>query len=456
MAKLESKSKIFTVQPLSTTRSQEIDTEKSIKQKLEHNSDDSKAKQFCHKGWMIQCTNESNLDEYVDWKFTDGLYGFLTLGIAVISPFSVTLLPVNNVLIYPEYWYEILFSTTSFHLFWACSSAIETSMLLGDIIKKGTLKLSIDIFLVLKTIEILAISFMHLICSDIVGYYEPIPFRYLIMAYLCGFGYLLRLWFLYAKYSGTEPKLRKRGITLVWYGFWTIIVIVQLNIITNVLGKVERDVQWLVALILPLTKEINDRIIGVAIRRAGPPENQAQSKFIGKIVINVMYSYCIAVTLANLATKATEYVLLGINFFIDMSLCYKAIRIDKKVSTAQSDTNEKQGIRNQVLTELIPLAFMGAFCIAYYGPNANILGNVGCEIWQYKKIEDFRAFIMPVAEMALIDTGSVILAGISLWWFCRINLWTEYCKTIKKYWVTLAFRGATFISLVNIMISKQK
>ena len=97
---------------------------------------------------------------------------------------------------------------------------------------------------------------------------------------------------------------------------------------------------------------------------------------------------------------------------------------------------------------------MGAFCIAYYGPNANILGNVGCAIWQYKKIEDFRAFIMPVAEMALIDTGSVIFAGITFWWFCRINLWTEYRKTIKKYWVNLAFRGATYISLVNIVVSK--
>ena len=112
---------------------------------------------------------------------------------------------------------------------------------------------------------------------------------------------------------------------------------------------------------------------------------------------------------------------------------------------------EKLVMRQKTLE--VPIAFIGAFFLAYYGPNADVLGNVWCAIWQYKKIEDFRAFIMPVAEMALIDSVSVIFAVILLWRFCQINVWKEYCKTIKKYWVYLAFRGAAFISLVSIKIS---
>ena len=96
-------------------------------------------------------------------------------------------------------------------------------------------------------------------------------------------------------------------------------------------------------------------------------------------------------------------------------LCFKAIRIDKKVSTVHSDTNEKQEIRNQVLTEVIlnevvgvvaPIAFIGAFCVAYYGPNANILGNVGCAVWQYEKIEDFPQWHVSRPSRRLASTVS--------------------------------------------------
>ena len=47
----------------------------------------------------------------------DGFCGLLALLILIVSPFSITILPVNNSLANPEYWYEIFFSTTSTHLF---------------------------------------------------------------------------------------------------------------------------------------------------------------------------------------------------------------------------------------------------------------------------------------------------------------------------------------------------
>ena len=41
--------------------------------------------------------------------------------------------------------------------------------------------------------------------------------------------------------------------------------------------------------------------------------------------------------------------------------------------------------------------------MAYFGPNKDKIGNVGCEVWHFKKIERLQESLIPVAEMALID-----------------------------------------------------
>ena len=165
----------------------------------------------------------------------------------------------------------------------------------------------------------------------------------------------------------------------------------------------------------------------------------------------------LAFALTIYATKSTEYILLGINFSINLSLCYKVIQLDRKLSCTDGDGNEKEKkealeelIMNEFVEVLVPIAFIGTYSMAYFGPNKETLGNVGCKVWRFKKIGRLQESLIPVAEMALIDTGSLILAGISLLWFCKINLWHEYCLVIRKYWVYMAFYGGFCISVVSI------
>jgi len=61
-----------------------------------------------------------------DSKLIDGFYGLLALLILIVSPFSITLLPVNNSLAYPEYWYEIIFSKTLLGLYLAIAGTLES------------------------------------------------------------------------------------------------------------------------------------------------------------------------------------------------------------------------------------------------------------------------------------------------------------------------------------------
>ena len=86
--------------------------------------------------------------------------------------------------------------------------------------------------------------------------------------------------------------------------------------------------------------------------------------------------------------------------------------------------------------------------MAYYGPNANILGNIGCTIWKFEKVGELNSLI-GVVIMAAFDSVSAIFAGGLLWMCCRINIFDEYCKTIKKYWIHVAFHGGAALSAVS-------
>ena len=282
------------------------------------------------KGLHLWTTRTQRTDCDDCWKYTGSLYGVLTLAILIIAPCSITLLPFNNVFISPESWYEIMFATISVHFFLASSNAIIAVDLFSSIIKKSRTRLAIEFFITLKVIEILATSIVHIIWSNIMGCIEPVPYRYTLILYLSIWAMMLQVWYAVPKETRADPSVQKRLKALMFYIFWATFVTMQLFAIDMAFRKVSRDFQWMVALVVPLKKEINDRIVGIVMAKTASTTNFFEAKFIGKISINVIYSFWIAIILANQATKVTEYVLLGVTFIIDMVLCYKTIRLDKK------------------------------------------------------------------------------------------------------------------------------
>ena len=105
-------------------------------------------------------------------------------------------------------------------------------------------------------------------------------------------------------------------------------------------------------------------------------------------------------------------------------------------------------VSNETIELMVPISFIGSYIIAYYGPNYDIIGSVGCSYWTFDKVEDILAFLMPVLTMAILDCGSALIAGVLLLKFCQVNIIEEYNCMIKKYWMLLAFFGANNVNTV--------
>ena len=256
MATLSEKTEIFTVEPISFV---EI---KSSVQRTDRKEKSIRILNIC-KGKKVHQNRNKEMVLFVpeidDSKFIDAFYGPLILLIIIISPFSITLLPMNNVFVQPEYWYELPISTISLTVF--TSTAIVTLKPLLDCdFNKQTIKAILDLFMVSKTAEALVIWLIHFIWSDVLGYNEPCPFRLTLSLVPCYFLWPCRLWHLIPKQMRMDPLLRKRLKWLLLYFVWISFMSIQLYVIRNVMLQISREFQWIMAFVAPLTKEINDRI----------------------------------------------------------------------------------------------------------------------------------------------------------------------------------------------------
>ena len=75
------------------------------------------------------------------------------------------------------------------------------------------------------------------------------------------------------------------------------------------------------------------------------------------------------------------------------------------------------------------LTYLICIVMAYYGPNAEILGNIKLSIWQFDRpIADIEAYISKVSILLGVDLLSLVVSGIILQMICGINV----LKTLRK------------------------
>ena len=193
-----------------------------------------------------------------------------------------------------------------------------------------------ELFMAYKITEVVIFSFMHLIWSGILGYFEPVPFNLLISGCLSAIGMIIRIWYLFPKQVRMDPTTRKRYKAYALHWFWIIFFNIQLAFFQDI--PLLWKFQWMIVLIAPLMKEINDHIHEKIHTSYASQEHHGDTKFIGTIQINIIYSFWLA-TNFHLLTVEIEYILLFINFCMNLSLCFKIVRLSGKIFKVRSDKN---------------------------------------------------------------------------------------------------------------------
>ena len=111
-----------------------------------------------------------------------------------------------------------------------------------------------------------------------------------------------------------------------------------------------------------------------------------------------------------------------------------------------SNSLAQENLEELVLTEriasVIPFTYLLTFLMAYYGPNAEILGNIKLTIWQYQGVTDIEGYIKNLCLLLVIDFSSFVTNGIVLWTMCKINVFKVLKKVQQQFWLIMAIQEA--------------
>ena len=94
--------------------------------------------------------------------------------------------------------------------------------------------------------------------------------------------------------------------------------------------------------------------------------------------------------------------------------------------------------------------------MAYFGPNAELIGNMKNSWWQYSAVKSVDRMITNISLfLFFIDSLSLIICSFLIWYCCRINLFKAYEALQKEFgWpfsvcLAIIFNGVSVSDTVN-------
>ena len=168
----------------------------------------------------------------------------------------------------------------------------------------------------------------------------------------------------------------------------------------------------------------------------------------------------LSVKVGGVATDTFLYVLLVVEHMINWFFIIRII-IEKRNIDKNCDTGKIERLKNDLiglvlgesLEIIIPAVYTICFVVAYYGPNADILGNIKNGYFHYTKIDDLRKPIENLLLLVTVDVLLLIVAFTLILKMAKINLFHVFVHLMKHYGLTFSIQIAFILEHLFCIIA---
>ena len=393
-------------------------------------------------------------EEEVSMKYISYVFGTIAAPYAITC--FITLIPVENLIENPQYWFESMLQL----------AGVLCPLYAGYIILNCSFVMNIGYIQSLKHFTILWLTaVISVVITCLTAYLTwtyglkkqwPIPFLALVYAYTTFISQDIALWYRFPKHWRNGSNFSGRfkfflisfsygQIQTLLYGVWSKMFLV-------VTGKF----QWMLAVLLPIFKEIN---IWMTIKLASRCTNgDNQSTVIACThIAEARHSLFLAYTIGGaMASFSTEVIMLATDFLTNVCFSIRIACINRK--NARNEKKQMKLLIDLVIAELVeltvPLIYLLSFCTAYFGPVGVLFGNVKIDYWHHRPVQDFGEAVENVVVFFFIDASSLIVCSVILWTVCRINLYRVFIILQEEFGVLFAMNLAPLVTSVSKQIGR--
>ena len=382
------------------------------------------------------------------------VYIFLGIFLGTCGTLMITCYPQHYPIGNPEYWYEpmldLIFSWTPL----AAAFQMNLSFFLMGIRGKNTVKTCVVAY-GYGTITCCIVSgILYMIWVMLAGLPFPMPFQ----GYFTG----LMTWnsmfvvFLFQcpkQWRQNSVGRRKMIFCFIFFiGNW--IGEISYKILQMLFVMIPTNMHWPLVIVMILLRELHAWSLGyIGKKMAGFPDTSVEIA----ATMNAALRYLLFLTVdgGSITTPEVGYVILVVDFLINLICCFTIIWCNRHWSEQNQKRQVKAAVNliiNESIEFTIPITYLFALLIAYFGPNAEILGNIKNNYWQYTAIEDLDESLKWIALLFFVDLSSLVISFVLLQCFCKINLFRMYLQIQDQVGHIQVLATSYYIVEVNMCV----
>ena len=356
----------------------------------------------------------------------------------------LTLIPRHNSIQDPSYWYETTIVA-------APAWFIRTAMIVVDFMvlfendSVITTRIFFKSYLANFLTWLVGYFTIYMIWTMILEYNYPMPMFDLILYFPTRIASFISLPLMLPSDFSLEKESNKKLKKFMWFqSGWILSLVIKVILATTFHKLKDTDAQCVMALLIPFSKKFVGFLLTKLMSRIDGGDNERANINLATHV-NLSYGLFIATTLVS-GRPATIVCMVAVDALMQLIMTHQIVKLHKKVAVDENGAfkmKKRKAILKLVLAELceglVPLAYALSFAMAYYGPNAELLGNVRARQWTYR-IKDITWTFKVMIGLFSIDIVCLVLNASIIWIYCNMNLFKETSSVMKKYWYILAVK----------------
>ena len=142
-------------------------------------------------------------------------------------------------------------------------------------------------------------------------------------------------------------------------------------------------------------------------------------------MMNTRHALFLTYTIGSIGTLTSAAIFLVTDFLINMYITNKILKVKKNDKNSVKETTEllQDLIVNEMVEFITPIMYLLCFVTAFYGPNANLIGNISNSKWHFVAVDDLGYSVTLICLFFGLDAVSVVVSSGILWKFRKINLY---------------------------------
>ena len=377
-------------------------------------------------------------------------YGLLGILLTVACNFALTFWPMHNVFESPEYWHEMWISYIMGYGPVSTAILLKSFVMLVGLEEVNSWKVWRNMYAVstftYMTITTLAYGFWVFICKK----RWPMP----MYGQSSTFGALIAmnvtLWFQYQKKWRSNPLIKRR--ILLTISMYALIAVGEVcyKSIQNVYRTVPENMLWTLVIVLIIAREcLAWGLTYVGTKIWGSQDLSA--KIFSIYFAALRHAMFLNVSLGSLMTTAASWTMLAVDFLINIKSTISTIRHYRR-NTEESTDKQIDALMSVIFNEtvecIMPIAYCICLLMAYFGPNAELLGNIKNGNWNYTAIEDISDACFWLIVLFIVDLGSLLICIILLKVYCKMNNLKMFLQVLEQIGPFLALYQAYMVTEV--------